>query len=464
MGQRGTNRGTEAAMTRLVVEAGWVIPEADARAVIRNGAVAIEGNRIVDIGPAAEVLARFAPETRISAPGSALLPGLVNTHTHLVGGFNKAITEDVSGTAAGLFRRARPLQERFVKPEYIYFPGFVHGMEMLMTGTTTINETWYHQIEAAKIVRDLGIRAVISEMVREGTSKTAGSLERHWDRSLAERGFEKSIELIEQFHNHDDGRITCRIAPHAPDSMREWAMLRCKELADQYGLGLHIHLAQVPGETEYMLATYGKRPVRYLRDLGLLGERTIGIHCVFLDDSDIETMAETRTAMSHTAYLVAKRAYFPPMPKVYASKMRVSLGSDWCSNDMWKIMRTAILFARVLSGRVDILSGYDALRLATIDGARALGMEDDIGTLTVGKKADLIVVDMQNAWCQPVRDADVITNLVYNANGSDVTHVVVDGKIVVNDRKLATADQAEVFREAQRVADRVWQDAAELFA
>jgi 5-methylthioadenosine/S-adenosylhomocysteine deaminase len=300
-------------------------------------------------------------------------------------------------------------------------------------------------------------------MIREATAQSPGSLERKWDRSLAEHGFDKSIELSEKYHGHDNGRITCRIAPHAPDSMREWALLRCKEMADRYRLGIHIHLAQVPGETGYMLSACGKRPVHYLEDLGLLGERTIGIHCVFLDDSDIERMARTRTPMSHTAYLVAKRAYFPPMPKIYASGMRVSLGSDWCSNDMWKIMRSAILFARVLSGRVDILSGYDALRLATLDGARAPGMDEHIGTLAVGKKADLIVVDMQNPWCHPVRDPDVITTLVYNANGSDVTHVLVDGKIVVEDGRLTTADQDEALREAQKMADRVWSDAAELF-
>jgi len=450
-------------MSKILIEGGWVIPEADAKAVIRDGAVAIDGSRIVDVGKASEVRRRFVPDRTIRSPHGAVLPGFVNTHTHLVGGFNKGITEDISGTAAGLFRRARPLQEKYVKPEYIYYPGFVHGMEMLMTGTTTINETWYYQIEAAKIVRDLGIRAVVAEMVREGTAQSPGSLERHWDRALAEHGFDKSVELIEQFHNHDNGRITCRIAPHAPDSMREWALLRSKEMADRYGLGLHIHLAQVPGETEYMLAAHGKRPVHYLRDLGLLGERTIGIHCVFLDPSDIEIMAGTKTAMSHTAYLVAKRAYFPPMPQVYASGMRVSFGSDWCSNDMWKIMRTAILFARVLSGRIETLSGYDALRLATLGGARALGMEDQIGTLTAGKKADVIVVDMQNAWCQPVHDPDVVTTLVYNANGSDVTDVLVDGKVVVEDRRLKTADQDAVFREAQKMADKVWTDAAELF-
>ena len=451
-------------MTKILIEAGFVIPEARADAVVSGGAVAIDGDQIVGIGYAEELRSVFSPERTIRVPGSAVLPGLVNTHTHLVGGFNKAITEDISGPG-GLFGRARPLQEKFVKAENIYYPGFVHGMEMLMTGTTTINETWWNQSESARIVRDLGIRAVLAEMVREAdvarTSPT--NLERNWNRSLAEHGFEKAEELIAKWHGFDNGRITCRIGPHAADMLSEWGLLRCKQMAEQYAMGIHMHLAQVPGETEYVLANTGKRPVSYLNELGILGPDTMGIHCVFLNDDDIEIMASTGTSMSHTAYLVAKRAYFPPMPKIYGSKMLVSLGSDWCANDMWKIMRTAILFGRVLSGRVDILSAYDALRMATIDGARALGLADQIGTLAVGKKADIIVVDMQKAWCQPIRDADVITNLVYNANGSDVTHVLVDGKILVEESSLRSADQHEMFREAQSQANLVWGAASELF-
>jgi 5-methylthioadenosine/S-adenosylhomocysteine deaminase len=195
----------------------------------------------------------------------------------------------------------------------------------------------------------------------------------------------------------------------------------------------------------------------------MLGERMMGVHCVFMDERDVEILSETRTAMSHTAYLVAKRAYFPPMSKIYGTNIQVTLGSDWCSNDMWKIMRAAILLARVTSGRSDILTGYDALRMATIDGARALGMEKDTGTLEKNKKADMILVDVQTPWCQPVRDEDIITNLVFNANGSDVTHVLVDGKVLVEGRVLKTLDQTEVMREAQAVASRVWREASHLF-
>lgn len=451
-------------MTKTLIEAGWVVPEARADAIIRHGAIAIEHDRIVAVGDLASVRESFAPERTITAPGSVALPGLVNTHTHLVGGFNKGITEDISGH--GLFRRARPLQEIYVQAPDIYFPGMVHAMEMLMTGTTTINENWWNQGESAKIVRDLGIRAVLAEMVREVdmASPNPGSTTRNWNRALAEHGLERSVALIEQWHGFDNGRITCRVGPHAPDMLSEWGFAQLKVMADKHDIGVHMHLAQIPGEAEFVRAAHGLSPVAYMQRLGMLGERTMGVHCVFIDDKDIEILSDTRTAMSHTAYLVAKRAYFPPMPKIYGTKIQVTLGTDWCSNDMWKVMRTAILFARVLGGRSDILTGYDALRMATIDGARALGMADEIGTLSPGKKADLILVDAQTAWCQPVRDEDMITNLVYNANGSDVTHVFVDGRLLVEDRKLLSLDQQHVFREAQRVASHVWNEASALFA
>ncbi|MDB5028145.1 MAG: 5-methylthioadenosine/S-adenosylhomocysteine deaminase, partial [Candidatus Eremiobacteraeota bacterium] len=178
--------------------------------------------------------------------------------------------------------------------------------------------------------------------------------------------------------------------------------------------------------------------------------------CVFLSDSDIEIFAETGTKFSHTSYHVPKRGYFPPMEKVYAAGIDVSFGSDWCSNDLWKFMRAGILIPRVQTGDVGMLNGYDALRMATLGGARALGMENEIGTLEAGKKADIILVDVTTPWCNPIYKPNLITNLVFNANGSDVTDVFVDGNAVVSDREIRTVDRREVLKETQRRAERLW--------
>jgi 5-methylthioadenosine/S-adenosylhomocysteine deaminase len=192
------------------------------------------------------------------------------------------------------------------------------------------------------------------------------------------------------------------------------------------------------------------------RDLGILTRHTIGFHCVYLSDSDIDIMAESGMNLSHTSFHTPKRGYFPPMEKVYAKGVSVSFGSDWCSNDLWKFMRAGIEIPRVLSGDVGLITGYDALRIATLGGARALGMEDEIGSLEVGKKADIILVDVTTPWCQPIRLQNFITNIVFNANGSDVTDVFVDGRQVVADREVKTIDRRAVQRDCQERAERVW--------
>ena len=454
-------------MSKLLIDKGWVIPMASSQAtIIENGAVAIEDERIVSIGTSEEVKkSGFIADIIIDADGKAILPGLINTHTHLVGGFNKGITEDVPRTSGGLFNIIFPLHEHYVKREDVYYPGLVHGMEMLMTGTTTINETWWYASESARIVKDLGIRAVISEMLREMDSAylSPTNLERDWDQKILEQGFDEAIRLIEEWHGKDNGRITCRVAPFSPDTLTEKGLLRSRDLAEKYGLGLHVHLAEIPGENEYVQKAYGKSPVELMRDLGMLGEHFIGVHVVFVSDSDIQILADTHTKVSHTPFLVAKRGYFPPIEKFYQAGVDVSLGSDWCSNDLWTIMRTAILFARVRSGDVRTLSAYDALSMATIRAAQCLNMDNHIGSLEGGKKADVILVDMKTPWCNPIRKQNIISNLVYNANGGDVIHVIVDGKIVVENGVLKTLDQYEVMSKAQEVAEKIWNSADVLF-
>lgn len=449
---------------KTLVEAGWVIPSSRPEHVIRNGVVAIDGQRIVAVGTANAVPLDFVPDRVVRAPMSAVLPGLINTHTHLVGGFNKAITEDISGS--GLFRRARPLQEQYVTAQNMYYPALVHGIEMLKTGTTTINENWWNQQVSAKVVKDLGLRAILAEMVREVdlSSPKPNSLDRKWDRSLAEQGLEKTAALIEQWHGSENGRILCRVGPHAPDMLSEWGFGQIMDLAQKFDVGVHMHLAQIPGEAEFVRATHGLSPVAYMHRLGVLGARTIGVHCVFLSPEDVELMAQTRTAMSHTALLVAKRGYFPPVELIYGTHVQMTYGSDWCSNDMWEIMRTAILFARVKSGKTaEMITAKDALYYATEGAAIALGIQDAVGTLAAGKKADCIIMDLGHAWFQPVRDQDVITNIVYNGHGSDVSHVWVDGQLLVDQGALTHIDEQAVFAEAQRSAQAVWDAAASLF-
>lgn len=453
-------------MSKTYISADWVLPMAGDAFAIAGGAVVFENDRIVAVGKADDLAVhKAAADHAHDLAGYAVMPGLVNTHTHVAGAITKAMTEDVSGYG-GAFKVALPMHEHYVRQEDVYLPGLLHAVEMLRTGTTTINECWWHQPESAKVIRDSGIRGVVAAEIREMDSSNAGfgNMERKWDRRMADQGIDEAIDLIENWHGKADGRITCRVAPDGPDRCTPKLLVELKELADKYGIGLHAHTASIPGEAEFMLHTYGKRTIHFLNDLGLLGPGYVGAHCAFVDDSEIEVMRETGMHMAHTAYLVAKRGYYPPMERIYKAGVSVALGSDWLSNDMWKVMRFAALIPRILSGNVGIRSGKDVLTMATIGGAKALGMEKEIGSLEPGKKADIIAIDMRQSWFHPFRDEDLAANLVFNGNSTDVREVYVDGKHVVADGRMKDIDERALIGEARAVAKSVWDRAAPLFA
>ncbi|HEY8442729.1 MAG TPA: amidohydrolase family protein [Xanthobacteraceae bacterium] len=449
-------------MACTLIEHGYVVP-VNTDEVIEDGAVAFEDSRIVYVGPASAFYHnKLKVTSAVNARGKAILPGLINTHTHLVGAYMKGLTEDVTGKgdAAGLYKRGFPVVCS-LQPDDFYSGCMTHALEMVMTGTTTISNTWMHEKLTGPVFRDLGVRGVLSEWI-VGTDLlklSARNMERPWDPAQVERSLEAAIELYETWHGKAEGRITTRISPAGPGYLSAEGIEKSRDLAKKQKVGINIHIAEVPGETEFVMQRYGKRPIELGRDLGVLTPQTIAFHCVFLSDSDIDIMAESGTNLSHTAFHVPKRGYFPPMEKVYARGVEVSLGSDWCSNDLWKFMRAAILFPRVKTGDVGMMRGYDALRLATIGGARAVGMEDQIGTLEVGKKADIILLDVTTPWCSPIRTENFITNIVFNANGSDVTDVFVDGEPVMQDRQIKTVDRTAVLRECQQRAERLWRQA-----
>ncbi|HZT18225.1 MAG TPA: amidohydrolase family protein [Dongiaceae bacterium] len=450
---------------KTLIHGGYLLRMAGEPEVIADGGLVIEGDRILAAGAADQIEPHRRDADRlIDARGHAILPGFVNTHTHLAGALTKAITEDVP-TFGGPFRIALGMHENIIRKEDILLPGMVHGIEMLKTGTTTINECWWHQPQSARIIEQVGLRGVVGAEIREVDSSKIGfgRIDRDWSPRLVEEGLEEAEELFENWHGKAGGRITCRVAPDGPDRLRPETLARLGELARKHGVGLHTHLCSVPGENEFMLQAWGKRSVPLLHDLGLLGPDFIGAHCVFVDEEDIAIMAETGACMSHTAFLVGKRGYYPPMKQIYAAGVKVSLGSDWLSNDMFKVMRSAIVIPRAVFRDTSIRNARDVLRMATIGGAQCLGLEHEIGSLEPGKKADVILVDLRTAWCNPLRRENLVANLVYNANGSDVRHVFVDGEMLVEEGRLTRFDEAALIAEAQAVAERVWDASRPLF-
>jgi 5-methylthioadenosine/S-adenosylhomocysteine deaminase len=446
-------------MSCTLIEHGYLIAM-NTNDVVSDGAVAFEDSRIVYVGPSSDFdRAKHKPKRVIDARGKAILPGLINTHIHLVGAYMKGLTEDVpgAGDTAGLYKRGFPVVCSLAEDDY-YSGCMTHALEMVMSGTTTISSTFLNERLVGPVVRDLGVRAVLSEWIigTDLLGLSARNMERPWNDALVAKGLDAAQDLYETWHGKANGRITTRISPAGPGYLSDTGIAQARDLANKHGVGINIHIAEVPGETEFVMARYGKRPMELGRELGVLTPQTIGFHCVFLSDSDIDIMLETGMNLSHTAFHTPKRGYFPPMEKVHKKGVSVSIGSDWCSNDLWKFIRSSILFPRVKTGDVSMMDGYDAMRLATVGGARALGMEREIGTLEVGKKADIILLDLTLPWYRPIRLQNLISNIVYNANGSDVTDVFVDGAHIVSNRSVTTVDAETIMRDCQSRADRIW--------
>ena len=447
-------------MPRLLIEGGMIVPMDARDHVIENGIVAIEDDRIVHVGAADEFdLKAFGAHETISARGRAVLPGLINTHIHLIGAYLKGVTEDTPGRAgAGLFNRALPILAECRDPQDTYWGCLAHAAEMVMSGTTTLANTWHKETNVAPAARDIGVRASLSEMLVEiGLGGlNADTKERPWRPERLERAMEAAEQLHANWHGEAEGRITVRISPGGPGYTSLEGMAQSRELADRLGVGMNVHIAEVPGETEFTLKLYGKRPMELGVESGVLAPDTVAIHCVFMNDEDINLLAASGATLSHTSYHVAKRGYFPPMEKVYGTGINVALGSDWCSNDLWQFMKFAILIPRTLTGNVEMLSGWDALEMATMSGARGLGMAREIGSLEAGKKADIILVDVSRPWFRPIRKENFCSNLVYNASGADVTDVVVNGRCIVRNRDLTTVDLDQILNEVQGRAEAIW--------
>jgi len=447
-------------MTRTIIEGGLVLPMTGRSHLHRQGVVAFENDRLSYVGDGSDFdRDAFQPDQVISAKGRAVLPGLVNTHIHLIGAYLKGITEDVpGGKAAGLFNRALPILAECRDPADVYCGALACAMDMVSTGTTTLVNTWHRETNIGPAVRDLGVRASLSEMLVEIglTGLNADKTDRPWVTERLDRALDATVKLHEEWHGAADGRITVRVSPGGPGYMSMEGMERSRAMADKLGVGINVHIAELPGETEFTERLYGKRPIEIGVETGVLAPDAIAIHCVFMTENDVALLAGSGAHMSHTSYHVTKRGYFPPMELVYPAGVPVSLGSDWCSNDLWQYMRAAILTPRTITGDVAMMDGYGALELATLGGARALGMERDIGSLEPGKKADVILVDVSQPWLRPIRLENFASNLVYNANGADVTDVFVDGERIYADRQFTTVDQDAVLDELQGRAEAIW--------
>jgi len=432
-------------MTKSILFKNGTIVTMDAKDSIVRGDLLIRDGRIASVG---ENDASKIDET-IDASGCAVLPGFVQTHIHLCQTLFRGAADDLS-LIDWLKKRIWPMEAAHT-PKSIRASARLGIAELLKGGTTCAltMETVRHTEEVLRVVEETGFRATVGKCMMDKGDDLPPELHEQTRASIDE-----SLKLIDEWHGKGDGRIRCCFAPRFAVSCTRELLAEVAKLARERGLMIHTHASENKSECEMVERETGMRNVAYLYWLGIADKHVVLAHCIHLDEQEMKTLARTKTNVAHCPSSNLKLGSgIAPVAEMLERGIPVSLGADGapCNNrlDMFTEMRTAALLQKAQHGP-EVLPAARMLRIATIDGARALGLAEEIGSLEVDKRADLIVVDLNNLHAAP--ETEVISSLVYSAQASDVRTTVIDGRIVMRDRELTTMNEADVMAEANREA------------
>ncbi|MDX9862518.1 MAG: TRZ/ATZ family hydrolase [Rhodospirillales bacterium] len=416
------------------------------RGVLADHAVAVRDGAILDVLPADAARARYAAARVLELPGHALMPGLVNLHGHAAMSLMRGYADD-RPLMAWLHERIWPAEKKHVSEAFVRDGSLLAAAEMLAGGVTTVNDMYFFPRAAGEAFLRAGLRAVLGMIVLEFPSNYAVDADDYLARGLALRDELKGEPLV-----------SFAFAPHAPYTIADATFGRIGTLAEQLGLPIHTHIHETAGEIADSLKQHGVRPLERLARLGLLGPNFIGVHAVHLNEAEIDVLATHGCHIAHCPSSNLKLASgIAPIAALTQAGVNLGFGSDGAASnnrlDVFAEMRLAALLAKAASGDAKALPAAAALRAATLDAARALNLDDRIGSITPGKRADLVAVDLSGPACQPVFDP--VSHLVYAAGREHVTHVWVDGRLKLDNRRLVDLDPDDLAARAAYWRDKL---------
>ena len=377
----------------------------------------------------------------IDAEGKILLPGLINTHTHLSMTLFRGLADDLS-LDSWLNDHIWPMEAN-LNGDYCYIGALLGAVELIKSGTTTFSDMYFYMEDVARAVDDAGIRAVLSYgMIDFG------------DAERREAEIKENMALYDACNGMADGRIKVFFGPHSPYTASEELLVKVRELADEHNIGIHIHVSETQKEINDSLDERGIRPFEYLEKIGFLGPDVVAAHCVWLSDEEIEIIKKHGVKVSHNPCSNMKLASgVSPVSKLIENDICVSIGTDGASSnnnlDLIEELKTASLLQKVSTLDPKVLTSDEAIEMATIKGAEALGLDDEIGSIEVGKKADIILIDTNSANMVP-DSSSLSSNVIYSANGSNVDTTICNGKILMENKKLTTLDEDEIYAKAKQ--------------
>lgn len=414
--------------------------------LIRDGAVAVKDAKIVDVDISENILKKYSSEEIIEGKGRAVLPGLINTHTHAAMVYFRGLADDLL-LKDWLENHIWPAENKWLSHGFVFDATELACLEMLKAGVTTYNDMYFFGDSTAEATKRLGMRAVLGVGIVDFPTASAKTVDEHL--SNAER-------FIKNWKG--DELITPCIAPHSAYACSPETLKRTKTLSGKLDVSLHIHLSETEWEANEILTIYGKRPVEHLDAIGFLDRRVVAAHCVWIEDNEIEILAKRKVGVSHCMESNLKLASgFAPVVTMLMAGIKVTFGTDGAAsnNDLNILseMSTTAKVHKAISGNPTVLNSKTVLTMATRWGAEVLGLGDRIGSIEKGKLADIITIDLKKPHLMPMYD--VYSHIVYAAMASDVETVMVNGRVLVNNGMFVAADEEEILQKASEWGRRI---------
>jgi 5-methylthioadenosine/S-adenosylhomocysteine deaminase len=430
----------------LRIDADWIVPVEPAGRVLEHHSLIVGEGRIQDILPSHEADIRYLFRERIRLPGHVLMPGLVNLHTHAAMSLLRGYADDLP-LMTWLNERIWPAESRWMSPEFVLDGSRLACLEMLKGGVTCFNDMYFFPDTTIEAALEAKMRVTSGIIVIDFPSAWAADPDGYLQKGMEAR----------DAYRHQPLASFC-LAPHAPYSCSDKTLEKVQTFAAQLDLPIHMHVHETLDEIQQSLATHKVRPLERLRLLGLLGPQFIGVHAVHLLDEEITLLTEQGCHVAHCPSSNLKLGSgIAPSTRLLESGINLGLGTDGAASnnrlDVWEEIRLAALLAKGLSGRADAVPAHAALAMATLNGAKALGLDSQIGSLLPGKQADIVAVDLSSAATQPCYDP--ISQLVYSAGRDQIRHVWVAGEMVVKDGHCLSLDEAAVVRHARQWREKI---------
>lgn len=432
----------------LIICGGKALLMDEKNTCLENSAIAVHASTILDIGKKEDILQKYTAKKTINAEDALIMPGLINCHTHAAMTCFRGIADDLE-LMDWLNNYIFPAEAQNVDPQLAYQGSRLACAEMIKSGTTTFCDMYIFEEETARAAKEAGMRCLLGEVLFDFPSPNCKS---------PEECLAYTRRLAEKWHN--DPLVKIIVEPHALYTCSPALLHGAKEIADEYNLMLGVHLLETKAERDQLHEKFGKSAVAFLNDVGYLNERLLAFHCVYLSPEDMKLFAQYGCKVSHNPASNMKLASgIAPVPDMLKAGITVGLGTDGCASnntlDMVREMSTAAKLHKAARLDPTVMDAQTVVRMATINGAKALNMDHITGSLAIGKKADMIILGLNKPHLTPIYNE--YSHLVYAAGGADIDTVIINGKVVMEDRCLLTINESEVMNEVRKIAVKIKQ-------